>query len=134
MAFSYRQSYIGEPALFEVILDQSEVLTIGDAVICKNGNLEVTTASAAIFGIVVDLVDGACLAKEPLDRDGVDRKLAPHQLDRDLTPEAGVLSPIDKAHAAFAQQLQQSVGSEHLAHFRVTFPVPLVIGADIDVR
>ena len=56
MSFKLKKQY-ENAELVEVIIDNSDVVVIGDLVKCRNGNLEVSTAGGAIFGVVVDIVD-----------------------------------------------------------------------------
>lgn len=52
-----RKEQYGPSILREVIIDNSDTITIGDAVKTRNGNLEVASADGAFSGVVVDLVD-----------------------------------------------------------------------------
>jgi|TARA_Y100001951_G_scaffold98992_1_gene100426 hypothetical protein len=59
MALTYKRSLLANtgPILSNVIIDQSDTITLGDVVKVRNGNLEVATAGDAVFGVVHDIVD-----------------------------------------------------------------------------
>src|SRR3990167_211259 len=56
MSFKLKKEW-GAPMEETVIIDNSDVVTIGDLVQCRNGNLELATAGAAVRGVVTGIKD-----------------------------------------------------------------------------
>ena len=59
MPLKYKRSLLANtgPSLQTVIIDNSDVISVGDCVQIRNGNLEVIGVGAAMAGVVVDIVD-----------------------------------------------------------------------------
>lgn len=55
MALKRKSTYL--EILTKVILDNSEDIAVGDAVMLRNGNIEKATADGALSGVVIDVVD-----------------------------------------------------------------------------
>ena len=107
MAFIFHKSLKGSsmPPLVRVIIDNSDVISLGDAVRCYNaGNVEVAAAAKAIFGFVHDVQDKNGLTPTPdagtldtwtvaADNETVDLKAALIDVDQDSVYSA----PLDAA-------------------------------------
>jgi hypothetical protein len=68
---------------------------------------------------MTDAVDRLRFLKKPQHGVAPARIVRAQQLERDLAAELDVLGPIHVAHAAFAEQLVEPVGTEHLAEMGV---------------
>lgn len=57
MSFNLKGFLLGESLSRTVIIDNSDTITMGDAVKLRNGNVEVASADGAVSGVVTDIVD-----------------------------------------------------------------------------
>src|SRR3990167_4001976 len=58
MSFRFKKCLLGVgPALQTIIIDNSDTIQLGDAIITRNGNAEVAAADGAIAGFVHSIVD-----------------------------------------------------------------------------